>query len=126
MQGTVISSLKCSVQIDALGPECLQRSSDMYKYKECLPIPPLSLVDDILAIGHCGVDSIHLNTIIQNKMSTKKLELGQDKCFQIHVGKNSSISCPELNVHENVMNTSSSERYLGDIITNDGKINKNI
>ena len=46
--------------------------------------------------------------------------------FKIHVGQNSSISCPELNVNENVMNTSSSERYLWDIITNDGKIHKNI
>ena len=46
--------------------------------------------------------------------------------FKIHVGQNSSISCPELNVNENVMNTSFSERYLRDIITNDGKIHKNI
>lgn len=78
MQGTVISSLTCSVQIDILGPECLNRTSDIYKYKECLPIPPLSMVDDILAVRHCGTDSIHLNAIIQNKMPTKKLELGEE------------------------------------------------
>ena len=64
MQGTVITSIKCSVQIDTLGPECLDRGEGMYKYKGCLPIPPLSLVDDVLAIGHCGSDSIKLNSII--------------------------------------------------------------
>ena len=32
-------------------------------------------------------------------MDTKKLELGHDKCFQIHVGKNTE-TCPELNVHQ--------------------------
>ena len=126
MQGTVITSIKCSVQIDTLGPECLSRGEGMYKYKDCLPIPPLSLVDDVLAVGHCGSDSIKLNSIIQSKMDTKKLELGTDKCFQMHIGKNSPETCPELNVHQDIMKTTSSEKYLGDIITNTGKIDQNI
>ena len=88
MQGTVITSLKCSVQIHTLGKECLNRGGNMFKYKECLSIPNLSFVDDILAIGKCGSDSIKLNAIIQSKMATKKLEMGNDKCFQIHVGSN--------------------------------------
>ena len=98
----------------------------MYKYKGCLPIPPLSLVDDVLAIGHCGSDSIKLNSIIQSKMATKRLQLGKDKCFKIHVGKNSPSTCPDLNVHQDIMQTASSEKYLGDIITNAGKIDENI
>ena len=59
-------------------------------------------------------------------MATKRLELGKDKCFQIHVGKNSSSTCPELNVHQDIMKTTSSEKYLGDIITSSGKIDENI
>ena len=65
MQGTVITIIKCSVQIDPLGPEYLNQGEGLYKYKSCLPIPPLGLVDDILAIGHCGSDFIKLNSIIQ-------------------------------------------------------------
>ena len=72
-----------------------------------------------------GTDSIKLNSIIQSKMSTKKLELGKEKCFQIHVGNNNANCCPELNVHDVAMKTASSEKYLGDIITNDGKIDEN-
>ena len=126
MQGTVITSLKCAVQIDTLGQECLARGDGLYKYKNCIPIPPLSLVDDILAVGHCGSDSIKLNSIIQSKMDTKKLELGNDKCFQIHVGKTATKTCPQLNVYQNAMKKASSEKYLGDIITNNGKIDDNI
>ena len=98
----------------------------MYKYKECLPIPPLSLVDDILAVGHCGSDSLKLNSIIQSKMATKKLELGKDKCFKMHIGNKSVATCPELNVRQDIMKTVSSEKYLGDILTNNGKIDENI
>ena len=59
-------------------------------------------------------------------MSTKKLELGQDKCFQIHVGSNNANTCPNLNVHGEIMKTTSSEKYLGDIISTTGKIDENI
>ena len=59
-------------------------------------------------------------------MATKKLEMGHDKCFQIHVGKKDSEMCPKLFINDNVMKTSSSETYLGDILTNDGKIDSNI
>ena len=50
MQGTVLTSLKCSVQIDTLATECLNRGTGMYKYKECLPIPPLSMVLSLIHI----------------------------------------------------------------------------
>ena len=55
-----------------------------------------------------------------------KLELGSDKCFQIHVGKKVSKTCPQLNAHQEIMKMTSSEKYLGDIITNNGKIDANI
>ena len=126
MQGTVITSLKCSVQIETLGKETLNRDGNIFKYKECLPLPCLSFVDDVLGIANCGADSLKLNSIIQSKMATKKLELGQDKCFQIHVGAQTPHLCPKLNVQNNQMKTTSSEKYLGDIINNSGKLNENI
>ena len=35
MQGTVPAPLKCSVQIDTLGKECLKYIEGLYKYKGC-------------------------------------------------------------------------------------------
>ena len=86
MQGTVITSIKCSIQIDTLGKECLSTGEGIYKYKNCLPVPPLGMVDDVLGIAKCGTDSIKFNSIIESKMATKRLEMGHGKCFQMHVG----------------------------------------
>ena len=52
--------------------------------------------------------------------------MGPSKCFQIHVGKQCSDVCPQLFVHNNPMKRSNSEKYLGDILSNNGKIDENI
>ena len=50
MQGGVLTPLKCSVQMDTLGLECLssvEHSKILYKYKGFVNIPPLEFVDDV-------------------------------------------------------------------------------
>jgi hypothetical protein len=125
MQGTVLAPLKCSVQLDTLGKECLMNGEGLYKYKECLNIPPLLMIDDAIAISECGVDSVKVNAIIQSKVDMKNLKLGHSKCFKMHVGKNASC-CPILKVEDKEMLSSSREKYLGDILTSDCKISSNI
>ena len=66
-----------------------------------------------------------MNALIQNKVNMKSLRLGHSKCFKMHVGKNASC-CPTLKVQDKLMLTSNRERYLGDILTTDCKINSNI
>ena len=126
MQGTVLAGLKCSVSIDTIGKECLQNThSNLYKYKNTTSIPPLSLIDDILAVTSCSSKSIETNAFIQAKIHGKRLELGPNKCFQMHVGKSSS-SCPTLSVHSQPMHTTNREKYLGQIISSNGKLENNI
>ena len=126
MQGTVLAGLKCSVSIDSIGKESLENTHDiLYKYKDCTSIPPLSLIDDIIAVGNCSSNSVKVNATIQGKIQSKQLELSHKKCFKMHVGKHNEC-CPTLSVHSKVMKTTASERYLGDIITSDAKINDNI
>ena len=125
MQGTVLAPLKCSVQIDTLGKECLRNNEGTYKYKGCTSIPPLSFIDDVLGITKCSVRSVQLNALIQSKMNHKKLQLNQTKCFKMHVGK-STGTCPQLKVDGREMVSVEQERYLGDILTSSGKINENI
>ena len=50
---------------------------------------------------------------------------GKTKCHKIHVGK-SDETCPELMVHGTIMKPVNSEKYLGDIISGDGKNTLNI
>ena len=50
MQGTVLAPLKCSTQIDTLGKDCFETNAGLFRYKDSVSIPPLSMIDDILAV----------------------------------------------------------------------------
>ena len=113
MQGTALSNIKCSVQIDSLGKDCITENKGLYKYKDGINIPPLSMVDDIVTVSSCGTNSIKVNAIVQAKIETKQLELGHPKCFNMHVGKKDKYLCPVLKVHGSEMLTSDKEKYLG-------------
>ena len=129
MQGTVLTSLKCSVQIDSLGKDCLKNQknqNNLYKYLDVVPIPPLSMVDDILTVTETGVKSIKMNAAVQSKVDVKKLKLGNSKCFQMNIGDKNDITFPKLKVHDTEMTNSSREKYLGDILTTDCKIDETI
>ena len=125
MQGTVPAPLKCSIQIDTLGKECVELGEGLYSYKECVNIPPLAMIDDILAVSECSVESVKLNAYIQSKIAHKNLQLGPDKCFKMHVGQKSDC-CPNLMIDNAEMLSSSKEKYLGDVLTTDCKIDQNI
>ena len=58
-------------------------------------------------------------------MDTKQLKLNSNKCHKMHIGK-ANKNCPELLVHSSKMESSDTEKYLGDILTNDSKIQKTI
>ena len=49
IQGDVFAPLLCSKQIDKFGKESLEASKYTYLYKGEVEIPPLAMVDDILA-----------------------------------------------------------------------------
>ena len=128
MQGGVLTPLTCSVQIDTLGKEIMESSEHskiLYKYKDCVKIPPLSFVDDCLTITDCSLNSVKMNALVQSKAETKKLELSDIKCYKMHVGSDKTL-CPKLKIHSQEMLTTEQEKYLGDIVTSDTKIDKNI
>ena len=128
MQGGVLTPLKCSVQMDTLGAECvnsIDHSKILYKYKGFVNIPPMEFIDDILTITKCSVDSIKMNSLVQSKIECKKLELSDTKCFKMHLGKE-NINCPTLQINNEEMKNTKSEKYLGDIISSDLKIDENV
>ena len=94
-------------------------------------ILPLAMVDDLLGVSKCGLDSISLNTFINTQIEVKKLEFhtpgldGKTKCHVMHVGKESSI-CPKSKVHGADMQKVTSDEYLGDIISADGTNTLNV
>ena len=126
MQGTVNAPLKASVQLDTLGKECIEAGEGLFKYKDCVNITPLIMIDDILAISSCGKDSVTLNAIIQSKIETKQLMFGPSKCSKLHIGSKCKATCPTLKVHDQEIKSVEQEKYLGDILSDDGKIDLNI
>ena len=51
--------------------------------------------------------------------------MGEKKSHKIHIGKKKNENlCPQLKVHDKNMEDSQEEKYVGDIITGDGKNKK--
>ena len=148
MQGEVYGPLCCSVQVDTFGKQCLQKNKLLYQYKGKVGIPPLAMVDDLVLISNCGVGSVLMNGFINCKTNTKKLQFGVEKCHKMHIGGNKNV-CPDLwidgwelkpvdslssgvssqvdsFVGSSGVENSNSEKYLGDIIRNDGRNKSNI
>ena len=143
MQGENLAPLECSVQVDTFGKECLADKKHLFLYRGEVEVPPLSMVDDLLCISTCGIQSVLMNSFIKAKSIMKKLQFGVTKCHKIHVGGDTSI-CPPLSVDKwtvketeqletnqssledvhdgyHLIEETESEKHLGDIISKCGK-----
>ena len=146
MQGEVFGPLECAVSVDKFGKECLDDKKQLYSYKGEVGIPPLAMIDDLVCPAVCGLDSFMMNAYINAKTNTKKLQFGVKKCHQLH---RKSEVCPNLKIDnwdvkkvdesetgvqnlEDILIKSHTlekvvdEKYLGDVISVDGKNSKNI
>ena len=149
-QGDVFGPILCSNQVDTFGKECLEEKKYVYAYKGEVDIPPLGMVDDLLCISECGHKTAMMNTYINFKTNSKKLQFGVNKCKKMHVGHDQlDYKCQDLSVDkwtevevknditgdvelkdtidgEHIMEEKEDEKYLGDVISSDGRNIKNI
>ena len=125
MQGTVWGSLYCTATMDKLAQLMYKEDELLYKYKGVVDTPCLGMVDDLLIVQKCSNNSVKANAVTNAFVEMKKLKFNKDKCFRIHISKQSkksktSLPCPELKVHEESMKNSNREKYLGDKIDGSG------
>ena len=121
MQGTVWGPMMATVTMDKLAKEVYKDEDLVYKYKGDVDIGVLQMIDDILTINKCeNVASVSMNAKVNAFIETKKLKLGKTKCGRIHVGKQIN-ECAKLCVHEEEMENSNEEKYLGDKVNSSGK-----
>ena len=149
MQGDVLSPLVSSNMVDSNIGKSASITGNIYMYKNKIPIPPLMMQDDTLDINECGFKSKEMNNFLNTRTNIMNLQFGSDKCEKVHIGKklNKDV-CPTLLVdswkevvEENgdgkqtlkdiydgkkIMKEVTEKKYLGDIISNDGKNDKNI
>ena len=149
-QGDVFGAMFCSKSVDTFGQECIEESRYTYIYRGEVEIPPLSMVDDLLCVSECGFKTKSVNAYITFKTDSKKLQFGAQKCKKLHVGKSKqNFKCQNLEVdywkefevlnketgeeeiidvcdEKDKMEEKQDERYLGDIISVDGRNIRNI
>ena len=126
LQGSVFGPIKCAVQMDTIGSQALQTGFGIFKYKSTVDVPGLAMIDDVMGMASCGDDSIEMNSIINSKMEIKKLRLSEKKCYKIHISKTQGNCTQILKVHDNEMKAVSQATYLGDVISETGKIDETV
>ena len=118
-QGGVTGPICCAVHTDGIGKQSLQEDKHLYTYKGRVKIPALAMIDDIAQVSVCGTPSVKDNAYINAKFEQGKQQLNENKCHKIHMGKPSKF-CPILKAHEKSITNVKSERYVGDIISDNG------
>ena len=56
-QGGPLGPIQCSIHIDGIGKEALERNEYLFDYKSVM-IPPLAMMDDLASISKCGINTI--------------------------------------------------------------------
>ena len=76
-----------------------------------------AIIDDLLAVSRCGMDSVRLNVPINSIIELKKLKFHttEDKkrgeCHVMHIGSNEK-NCPGMKVHGQDVDSVSQAVYL--------------
>ena len=69
-QGGNWGPVLCSNSVDKIGKNCVNNNKYCYIYKNAVKIPPLGMMDDLLCISKCGIESVELNAYMNtNKIS---------------------------------------------------------
>ena len=90
-----------------------------YTYKNMVDVIPLAMVDDLLAVSTCGMDSIDMNVTINSIIELKNLrchtpdENKKTECHIMHIGSNGKY-CHGMKVHGLTVDSVSQAVYLGD------------
>ena len=101
MQGTGWGSLSCTSTMDKLGNLIYKNDNMLYKCKNEISIPSLGMVDNILSIQKCSVDSVKRNAVIRAFIESKNLTVSHKKCHRIHISRKTKKTnfCPEFKVY---------------------------
>ena len=125
MQGGVTGPVCCSVQTDMIGKDALINNEYLYMYKGTVGIPSLAMVDDVAKISVCGTPAVVDNAYINARIEQDKQLFNGGKCHGMHVGRQLR-PCSVLKAHSSNMDIVMDEKYVGDIVSRDGKHTKNI
>ena len=117
MQGSVPGGLFCSNQLSKLCNK-LYDEGEVYMYRGQVPIPPLAMVDDVVAVNECNsTEALSLNIKTDTFIQRKKLEsqVGEGKCQWVHSGEDKCRSSYHAN--NTKITQTKCYKYLGDHVS---------
>ena len=82
-----------------------------------------------MSVQRCKADTIKSNATINAFIESKKLTLSKSKSHRIHIAnkrQKKKKDCAELKIHNEKMDDSEKEKYLGDFIDSTGTITSTI
>ena len=85
----------------------------------------MGMVDDELTIAECGANATITNAIMNSFTESKKLKFGIKKCNKMHIGEDTLV-CEDIRVHDSVGKTVIQDKYVGDVLENNGSNKANI
>ena len=92
MQGSIPGGLFCSNQLSKLCNKLFDEG-EVYMYRGQVPIPPLAMVDDVVAVNECkSTEALSSNIKTDTFIQRKKLEsqVSDSKCHWVHSGRMSA------------------------------------
>lgn len=140
-QGDCLGPILASSSVDTFGKECFEQQKHLYWYRNETPVSLLSMLDDVLGLSICGPEATQLREYINIKSGSKKLQFAIDKTVKMHIGRTrSTYLCQDAFVDswEDKQGTEDkfvgkvkvkemySTKYLGEILSSDGKNTENI
>ena len=93
--------------------------------KKIVDIPVLGMLYDVLSVSPWYEDLVITNATINSFMELNKLKVAANKCSKICIGEKCQ-NCLVLNVYEQQMKEAQTENYLGDTISENGKLHETI
>ena len=90
MQGSVWGPIQCTASMDKLGELAYKTGKTLYTYNKEVQIPPLGMIDDILAVAECGTNYVVMNLCMLLKcfflikFSITKITQDKEKSKRIH------------------------------------------
>ena len=123
-QGSRLTGRMFAKMMDMLAEE-IQPTNEGFKLNDELTIPVLLWVDDVASCVDGSDNQKKMLQTIANFAIKHKLKWGASKCNVMRVGKHNENQS-QWKLGELLIDETESYKYLGDLITNDGKNAKNL
>ena len=123
-QGGKIMTFLFAKLMDTLA-EDLERAADLGISINNINLSALEWVDDVISFAESHNQQLRTLEFIDEFATKHKLKWGPEKCKVMEVGKNNNNET-KWNLGEETITSTNEYTYLGDIITPDGKNDKNI